>query len=145
MIFLPILLVFFIDFLTKYLVTQYIPFCGKIYIAPFFNFVHVKNLGVSFSLFYNNHKIGPWILAGISLIIILFLQHLLKKTSKKSSQIALASVIGGAIGNIFDRFYYGGVVDFLDFHLFSYHWPAFNIADIAIILGIFTYWYNERK
>ena len=111
---------------------------------PFFNIIYTKNLGVSFSLFYNNHKLGPWILGFVSLAIIIFITLILKKESKIRSKIALSCVIGGALGNLFDRFYYGGVIDFLDFHFFKYHWPAFNIADMAIVLGLLTYWLSEK-
>lgn len=144
LIYISIILVFLLDFITKYFVTHFMSYGSSSSITPFFNIIYTKNLGVSFSLFYNNHKLGPWILGAISFAIIIFIALLLKKTSKTQSKISLSCVVGGALGNLFDRFYYGGVIDFLDFHLFSYHWPAFNIADIAIVLGLFTYWLSEK-
>jgi signal peptidase II len=140
-----IIAVFLCDFSTKFLVTQSLSFGEIIKITPFFNIVYVKNLGVSFSLLYNNHKLGPWVLGIISILITLFVIHLLRKTSKVKSQLALSAVIGGALGNLFDRFKFGGVIDFLDFHILGYHWPAFNIADMAIVLGLTAYWFFERK
>ena len=142
---LTITFVFICDFLTKFLVTKSMTYGATTKITPFFNIVHVKNLGVSFSLLYNNHKLGPWILGLISIFITFFVIHLLRKTSNVKSKIALAAVIGGALGNLFDRFKFGGVIDFLDFHVLQYHWPAFNIADIAIVLGLGVYWFRERK
>lgn len=142
---LTIIVVFLCDFFTKFLVTQTMSFGETIKITPFFNIVYVKNLGVSFSLLYNNHKLGPLILGMISILITLFVIHLLRKTSKMKSQLALSAVIGGALGNLFDRFKFGGVIDFLDYHILDYHWPAFNIADMAIVLGLTGYWFFERK
>jgi signal peptidase II len=142
---LTIIGVFLFDFSTKFLVTQSMSYGASTKVTPFFNIVHVKNLGVSFSLLYNNHKLGPWILGLISVFITSFVLRLLQKTSNVKSKIALAAVIGGALGNLFDRFKFGGVIDFLDFHIFDYHWPAFNIADMAIVLGLGTYWFLERK
>lgn len=137
--------IFLCDFSAKFLVTQFMVYGQSIKVTPFFNIVYVKNLGVSFSLLYNNHKLGPWVLGIISVVITLFMIHLLRKTNKVKSKIALAIVIGGALGNLFDRFKFGGVIDFLDFHVLNYHWPAFNIADIAIVLGLSAYWFLERK
>lgn len=106
-------------------------------ILPFFNLVMVWNQGVSFGMFSNNSEIGPWLLSGLSLVIASgFFIWLLRKPSAWQA-LAICLVIAGAIGNVFDRVRFGAVIDFLDFHVMGYHWPAFNIADSAIVIGVF--------
>ncbi len=104
-------------------------------ITSFFNLVHVWNRGVSFGLFSSfeySHILFSCIVALILLIMLLWMY----KNPKPYLNYALAFIIGGAIGNLFDRIKYGAVADFLDFHLASYHWPAFNIADSFVFIGV---------
>lgn len=109
----------------------------SIEILPFFNIVMVWNRGVSFGMFNNLSEYGPWILSGLSLAIsAVFLVWLFRSSSRLQS-LAIALVISGAIGNVVDRVRFGAVIDFLDFHAFGYHWPAFNVADSAICIGVF--------
>lgn len=108
----------------------------QIQINSFFNLVMVWNQGVSFGLFNHDSAAGPMILVGLSLLITgLFLIWLLRSAFMVQA-MAIALVIGGAIGNVIDRLRFGAVIDFLDFHAFGYHWPAFNIADSCIVIGI---------
>lgn len=100
-----------------------------------FNLVLGWNRGVSFGLFNQDSAYGPYILTGVALAIILGLSIWLWKSTTHWSAWALGLVIGGAIGNVIDRIQYGAVVDFLDFHAFGYHWPAFNVADTVIFIG----------
>lgn len=100
-----------------------------------FNLVLAWNRGVSFGLFNQDSAYGPHILTGVALAIALGLSIWLWKSTTHWSAWALGLVIGGAIGNVIDRIQYGAVVDFLDFHAFGYHWPAFNVADTAICVG----------
>lgn len=100
-----------------------------------FNLVLGWNRGVSFGLFNQDSTYGPYILTGVALAIVLGLSIWLWKSTTHWSAWALGLVIGGAIGNVIDRIQYGAVVDFLDFHAFGYHWPAFNVADTAICIG----------
>jgi signal peptidase II len=100
-----------------------------------FNLVLGWNRGVSFGLFNQDSTYGPHILTGVALVIVLGLSIWLWKSTTHWSAWALGLVIGGAIGNVIDRIQYGAVVDFLDFHAFGYHWPAFNVADTAICIG----------
>lgn len=100
-----------------------------------FNLVLGWNRGVSFGLFNQDSTYGPYILTGVALAIVLGLSIWLRKSTTHWSAWALGLVIGGAIGNVIDRIQYGAVVDFLDFHAFGYHWPAFNVADTAIVVG----------
>lgn len=100
-----------------------------------FNLVLGWNRGVSFGLFNQDSAYGPYILTAVALAIVLGLSIWLWKSTTHWSAWALGLVIGGAIGNVIDRIQYGAVVDFLDFHAFGYHWPAFNVADTVIFIG----------
>jgi signal peptidase II len=108
-------------------------------IHGFFNLVHVRNTGGAFGIFGGEKGgLGSLLFVVVSLIAIgsiLFLFIRLREDEKRLS-LSLSLVLSGAIGNLIDRLRLGEVVDFLDFYLFSYHWPAFNIADSAICLGI---------
>jgi signal peptidase II len=108
----------------------------SIEVTPFFNLVLVWNRGISFGLFNNLDYYGPLILSIISLLIVGMLLLWLTTLEEKHLVLAVCSIISGALGNIIDRLQYGAVVDFLDFHLMGWHYPAFNIADSAIVLGI---------
>jgi len=107
-------------------------------VLPFFNLVMVWNPGVSFGLFPTDGGLGRALLIGLQLGIVCVLLWWLRDTRRLVPTIAIAAVIGGAFGNIVDRILYGAVADFFDFHLFGYHWYAFNIADSAIVLGVAT-------
>ncbi len=105
-------------------------------ITPFLNFVLHWNKGVTFGLF--NHALSwlPYIFIGAAILILLLLLNWLMRTSSLLMALGLGLVIGGAIGNVIDRFRYGAVLDFIDFHIFGYHWYAFNVADTAIVCGV---------
>jgi signal peptidase II len=121
-------------------------------IPGFFNLVHVRNTGGAFGIFGGDRGgIGSFLFVAVSLIAIgsiLFLFHKVKE-GEKTLSFSFSLVLAGAVGNLIDRLRYGEVVDFLDFHLFSYHWPAFNIADSAICVGIglmiLELWVRDRK
>ena len=109
-------------------------------VAPFFNLVLTHNTGVSFGLGAGS---SAWILIGLSLAIVAGLMFWLRSQDRSLPSVGLGLVIGGALGNVIDRLYAPGVIDFLDFHgfLFSFpplygHWPAFNLADSAITIGV---------
>jgi signal peptidase II len=108
----------------------------RIEIAPFFDLVPVANRGISFGLFSADSVWVPWLLAGISLAIGGGLLWWLWRVDSRWSATALALVVGGALGNVIDRIRFGAVTDFLDFHVGSLHWPAFNVADSAITVGV---------
>jgi signal peptidase II len=105
----------------------------RIEILPFFNWVMVWNKGVSFGMFQGA---TPYLMIAVALVITgIFLIWMLRTDNKLI--IASASlVIGGALGNVIDRFRFGAVADFLDFHIAGLHWPAFNLADSCITVGI---------
>jgi signal peptidase II len=105
-------------------------------LTGFFNLVLVHNTGAAFSLFADQPGWQRFFFLGIAIAAAAVILFLLRKTaSRPLFSIALALILGGALGNVIDRFRYGYVVDFLDFYLGTWHWPAFNVADSAITLG----------
>jgi signal peptidase II len=105
-------------------------------ITPFFNLTPVWNRGVSFGMLQADHGHQMILLIVVAAAITGFLVRWLLKAETWLSACALALTIGGALGNIIDRLLFGAVFDFLDFHLYGYHWPAFNVADSAICAGL---------
>lgn len=101
------------------------------YLTSFLNLVYLYNYGISFGIM-NNPTQNQYLWISISCIIII----LLSLSLKQECDLYLALIIGGAIGNVIDRILYGAVFDFIDFHWKSWHFPAFNIADSAIVLGV---------
>ncbi len=109
---------------------------GDVYaVVPFFNLRLSFNQGISFSLFTETFTDRPLMLAGIGLALTALLGVLLMRSTTRIEAMALGLMIGGALGNVLDRLRIGGVVDFLDFHVWGFHWPAFNLADSAIVIG----------
>jgi len=111
-----------------------LPFFGSYHITPFFDLVMVWNKGISFGMFSDHNQ--PWVLIALSSAIIAVLVRWLYTAKSKRITGAVGLIIGGAIGNIIDRLRFGAVADFFDFHMDTYHWPAFNIADAAIVIGV---------
>ncbi len=105
-------------------------------VMPFFDLRVSFNEGVSFGMFAQVFAGRPVALAAITLAVVVLLALLLVRTSTRPEAVALGAAIGGALGNIVDRLRLGAVVDFLDFHFLGYHWPAFNLADAAIVGGL---------
>jgi signal peptidase II len=106
---------------------------ASIAIMPYFNLTMVWNHGVSFGMLQGA---GIWPLTVIAIVICGFLGHWLLKTNSKTEAVALSLIIGGAIGNVIDRLRFGAVADFFDFYIGDWHYPAFNIADSAIAIGV---------
>lgn len=105
-------------------------------VTPFFNLVLGFNPGVSFGLLGDLGPWGPVALSGLTLAIVAFLVLWLWRTQDILEASALGLIIGGAVGNLIDRLRDGAVTDFLDFYVGQYHWPAFNLADTSISLGV---------
>ncbi len=105
-------------------------------VTGFFNLVLAYNRGVSFGLFTNDSPNGPYILAGIALIIAIGVLLWARTQTRFLPILAAGMIVGGAVGNLIDRLVHGAVVDFLDFHLAGFHWPAFNVADCGIVVGV---------
>ena len=127
------LFVLIIDQLSKYIITKQL--FATIEVTSFFNLGLTYNQGVSFGLF-KQLEYSNYIFAGLSMAITMLLYNWLKNATKKKEATALGLIIGGALGNIVDRFYYPGVVDFLEFHWQQHYFPSFNVADSAIFLGV---------
>ncbi len=108
---------------------------GHIEVLPFFSLVEVWNHGVSFGMF-NKLAYGKWLLSGMAIIITLILLRWLSRADDRLTAAALGLIIGGAVGNTIDRLRFGAVADYLDFHAFGHHWPAFNMTDTAICIGV---------
>jgi signal peptidase II len=105
-------------------------------VTSFFNLVLVHNRGVSFGMLGSAPGWMPWALTAFALLIAAALGIWLRRADSKLLALALGGVIGGAVGNAIDRVRFGAVVDFLDFHAFGWHWPAFNVADSAVVVGV---------
>lgn len=105
-------------------------------VLPFFNFVAVWNRGVSFGLFASDSAYGPLLLSALAVVVTIGLIIWLTRAENRLLAAGLGFIIGGAVGNVIDRLRFGAVIDFLDFHMLGYHWPAFNLADAAITLGV---------
>ena len=103
-------------------------------VTSYFNLVLVYNRGVSFGMFSNHDQ--PLILSAVASLIVTILLFWLWQNRSLGVALAIGSVIGGAIGNVIDRLRYEAVVDFFDFHYMGLHWPAFNIADSCIFIGV---------
>ena len=106
-----------------------------IQVTGFFNLVLAYNRGVSFSMLWLEGPAGPYILAGLALLIVAALIWWARRESRRFVALCAGLIVGGAIGNVLDRLYLGQVVDFLDFHAFGWHWPAFNLADSGVVIG----------
>jgi len=130
-------LIIALDQLSKWLILAKIvipPEHSVIEIAPFFNIVLVWNYGISFGLFAADRQ--PLLLVVMSAVILFILLLWLMKNTSLLTACAVGSIMGGAIGNVLDRLRFEAVVDFLDFHIGPHHWPAFNIADSCIFIGV---------
>lgn len=129
-----------LDRFTKVWVSRHIPESNVIVIIPhYFAISHVMNPGAAFSLFTDSPHPDRtrWILTGFSLLAALVVFAILIRIGRRLtlSAVALALVLGGAIGNAWDRIAYGTVVDFIQVHIVHYHWPDFNVADSSIVIG----------
>jgi signal peptidase II len=108
----------------------------RVELLGFLDLVPVENRGISFGLFQGEGSTGVWLISGFALIVSVGLGFWLSRVRRRWPAAALGLVIGGALGNVIDRLRLGWVIDFIDFHVTSWHWPAFNIADAAITVGV---------
>ncbi len=125
-----------VDQAVKYAVVQYFAVHPPIVVTSFFNLVLVYNTGAAFSFLADAAGWQRGFFIAIALVASAWIVYLLRKYPRPSLfSAALTLVLAGAVGNVIDRILIGSVVDFLDFHAFGYHWPAFNVADSAITCG----------
>lgn len=105
-------------------------------VFSWFNLTMVWNQGVSFGMFAHDSAWTRWILVGVAVIISGIMTVILWKTKSRFMAVSLGLIIGGALGNVIDRVRFGAVADFFDVHAYGYHWPAFNVADSCIFIGV---------
>jgi signal peptidase II len=124
------------DQFTKTLILGYYKLGDSTPVTSFFNIVRAHNTGAAFSFLANAGGWQRWFFTGIGAVATIFILWMLRSHhAQKLFAFALACILGGAIGNVVDRLQHGYVVDFLDFHVKGWHWPAFNVADSAIFIG----------
>ncbi len=128
-------LVIVLDQLSKYFVLAHIEFGETIYVAPFWNWVLAFNQGAAFSFLADQPGWQRWLFSALALGVSAWIALELKKPQPLRLALALTLVMGGALGNVIDRVRFGAVVDFIQWHVAGYYWPAFNVADSAITLG----------
>jgi len=133
------LTVFAADQATKYAIVKFIPLGDHVDLLPFANFVHTQNRGAAFGMFHNTSPQFRLVFFGaVTLICLYLLLYWLGTTpqSEKMQRFALSLILGGALGNLLDRSLYGQVTDFIHVFYHDYHYPAFNVADSAITIGV---------
>jgi signal peptidase II len=140
---LPALVILFLDQISKLVVLCTIPLHGVVeVIGGFFNLVHVRNRGIAFGILNRPGGAGLFyvlmVLATVGAVCVLLFWFRKVKRENPRLVFGIALILGGAVGNLIDRLRLKEVVDFLDFFLGPYHWPAFNLADSAITVG--TLW-----
>jgi len=129
-----------VDQITKAIVDRTMPLHHSIPIIDgLFNLTYVRNTGAAFGILAGSHEVfrRPFLI-GVSIVAIGFILVMLRRLREDGTglAVALAFILGGAIGNLIDRIFYGEVIDFLDVYWSSYHWPAFNVADSFITIGV---------
>ena len=127
-----------LDLYTKHLIQNAFVYGEQLTITSFFDLVRYHNEGAAFSFLADAGGWQKWFFSGISIVAVVVIIYLITKhQNQKLFCIGLALVLGGAIGNLYDRLTLGYVVDFLSFHVNGLFWPAFNVADSAICVGVF--------
>ena len=133
--------VFLIDLLSKNKIISIFKdgVVEKIYVNEYLDFILVFNTGISYGLFSGGGDFQKWILISLSILIIIFLLSFIRNESSILSKLSISFIIGGALGNVLDRFTYGAVVDFISLHAKGFSWYIFNIADMFIVLGVILF------
>lgn len=139
-------IVILLDQLTKITISKLFAYGASYSLTSFFNLVLVYNKGAAFSFLAAESGWQRYFFIALGIAAALFIVYLLKRHSGQHLFCwALALILGGAIGNVIDRIMYGHVIDFLDFHIRGWHWPAFNVADSAICIGVALFVIDELK
>ena len=140
-IFSIISIVFFLDLVTKnYAITNLLLNHSET-INTYLNFTLAFNYGAAFSFLSDAGGWQRWFFVIFSIIVVFFISYILIK-DKESEYISYSLVLGGALGNLYDRIFLGYVIDFIEFHYNNFYWPIFNIADIAISIGVILLLYS---
>ncbi len=139
-------LIVILDLISKQWIFNHLDFGSALVITPFFNIVHFQNTGAAFSFLSEASGWQRYFFIVISLIAIVIIIRLMRERLKQPLLcLALAFILGGAIGNLCDRSYYGFVIDFIYVHYQAYYWPAFNVADSFISIGVSLILYDAFK
>ncbi|MCO6546743.1 MAG: signal peptidase II [Gilliamella sp.] len=137
------IIVFIIDIASKFWILNNFSLFESVNLLPFFSITYVRNTGAAFSIFEGQRMM----LAAIALIISAVIVRMLYRNTRqqKLENLSLSMILGGALGNLFDRLYHGFVIDFLDVNFGDWHYPTFNIADCAICVGIGLFIFSNYK
>jgi signal peptidase II len=118
----------------------------RVAVTPFLDLVYVKNLGVSYGMFLQDSREGQWLLAGFAVLATLAMAvWLARGVTERLVAASLGLIMGGAVSNALDRLILGGVADFFSFHAYGFYWYVFNIADAAIVAGVFGLLYDSLR
>lgn len=131
------LAVVIVDQLTKFAAVELLDPTSSVELIPTLDLVLAYNTGAAFSILSTAGGWQRWLFIGLALAICTFILHWLRDLPRRARwlPLALSLILGGAVGNVIDRVHIGAVVDFIDFHVGDWHWPAFNVADAAICVG----------
>jgi signal peptidase II len=138
--------VFLLDIVSKNFIQDKIIYGEQLEITSFLSLVHFQNTGAAFSFLSDQGGWQRYFLIAISLLAVLYIPWLINQYKKNILiVIGLLLILGGAIGNLYDRISYGYVIDFIYLHFDEFYWPAFNVADSAISLGVLLFLYGSFK
>ncbi|MCZ8014150.1 MAG: signal peptidase II [Limnobacter sp.] len=130
------LLIIVLDQITKLWVQAKLDLGSVIEVTSYFNLVYVLNPGAAFSFLADQEGWQKHFLSAVAVVASIVIVFMMRSSShRKFAMFCLACILGGALGNLIDRLAHGAVIDFLDFYIQNYHWPAFNVADVAISIG----------
>ncbi len=131
-------LVIVVDQVTKRVIDSAMQLHQTIELIPYFQLTYMRNQGAAFSFLSGAGGWQRWFFIGLAIVASVFIFVWLRKLdpSRRREAVAWALVLGGALGNLIDRILYGYVIDFLDVYVGDWHWPAFNVADSAITVGV---------
>jgi signal peptidase II len=139
-------LIVILDLISKQWIFNHLDFGSALVITPFFNIVHFQNTGAAFSFLSESSGWQRYFFIVVSMIAIVIIIRLIRERLKQPLLcLALAFILGGAIGNLCDRSFYGFVIDFIYVHYEAYYWPAFNVADSFISIGVALILYDAFK
>lgn len=135
-----------LDQVTKIAIIRAFSYGESLPVTSFFNLVLTYNKGAAFSFLAGESGWQRYFFSAIAVAAVVFIIYLLKRhPGHRLFSWALTLILGGAVGNLIDRVLYGHVIDFLDFHVNNWHWPAFNVADSAICVGAVLFVYDELR
>jgi signal peptidase II len=120
-----------------------LPVKEPVELAPFVNLIVVWNRGISYGLFQQNSDFGRWVLIAVSILAAIGLSLWIRRAAGRVLALSLGLIVGGALGNVIDRLAYGAVFDFIQLHVGSWSWYVFNVADAAIVAGVFGLLYDS--